>query len=106
MKFAICINEGGVGEHTPFVRLDDEGAVKVLDPSKATLFSSKKDAVDWIEDNFSSAKRFSIISKKELDNKIKRFKEFLEVGTIVERVEFFLSLTRCATSLGFQAGEG
>jgi len=87
MKFAICINEGGVGEHILFVRLDDEGAVKVLDPSRATLFSSEEEAEDRLYNNSLFPEKYSVIFEDELAKRAERFREFIDSDTVIGRVE-------------------
>jgi len=86
MKYAIASNRKEVGELSGFIRLDDEGAGKTLDPSKATLFSSKKDAKDWLIQNIVDTTCFSLVSEEELKDKSKQFQEFFENGAFFDRL--------------------
>jgi len=79
MRYAIASNYEEVGKFNTFIQLNNQGAVQVLDPSKATLFSSKKEATDWLKKNIPNpeSEGFVLISEKELKDWALQFKKKL-----------------------------
>jgi len=86
MKYAIGCKYSGIRKFKGFIRLDDEGVVKFLDPSKATLFSSKKEAEAWLKKHISEPEDFFLVSEKELKDRAKEFEEFLKGGGLLGEV--------------------
>jgi len=88
MKYTLASKYGWFGKLNTFIQLDNQGAVQVLDPSKATLFASKKEAEAWLEKNIPNpaSEGFVLISEKELKDKIKQFEEFVKKGKPLERM--------------------